>query len=326
MARSTALISPSLAPLLATAGSGVAIVPVQAFERWLASLSAHTRRAYTADLANLATRCGVSDHDLVTQLVKAGPAWTNAVLDAWLTEMKSEQLSTATRTRRLSSAKALIRFLRLVGVITWTIDIRSERVEHADMAGPSAEQMRALLVRIDDMPDGEMRARTKALVLLMGVSGLRISESLGITVPDDLDLQQSRIKIIGKGHSAATWVTLPTMVCEALAHWLTRRGIRPGALFTRLDNGESEHQPLHHTSVYRQLMRLGHAIDKKLAVRPHGLRHRAVTAALDATGGDVRRVMKFSRHKSVTTVLRYDDERRGEQIAGEVADLVAKSV
>ena len=31
-------------------------------------------------------------------------------------------------------------------------------------------------------------------------------------------------------------------------------------------------------------------------VRPHGLRHASISTALDITGGDVRKVMKFSRH------------------------------
>jgi integrase/recombinase XerC len=58
-------------------------------------------------------------------------------------------------------------------------------------------------------------------------------------------------------------------------------------------------------------------------VRPHGLRHAAITTALDATRGDVRAVQKFSRHAKVDTVLVYDDARR--DIGGDVAKLVAAS-
>jgi hypothetical protein len=32
--------------------------------------------------------------------------------------------------------------------------------------------------------------------------------------------------------------------------------------------------------------------------------------ALDKTQGDLRRVMRFSRHQSVTSVMHYDDRRR----------------
>ena len=41
-----------------------------------------------------------------------------------------------------------------------------------------------------------------------------------------------------------------------------------------------------------------------------------MTAALDAAGGDVRRVQRFSRHRDLRTLVLYDDNRRDE--AGEV--------
>jgi integrase len=43
-------------------------------------------------------------------------------------------------------------------------------------------------------------------------------------------------------------------------------------------------------------------------VRPHGLRHTAITAVLDA-GASTRDAQRFSRHKDPRTLLRYDDNR-----------------
>ena len=56
-------------------------------------------------------------------------------------------------------------------------------------------------------------------------------------------------------------------------------------------------------------------------LRPHGLRHTAITQALELTRGDIRAVQRFSRHKDPRTVVLYDDAR--EDKAGEVAKLVA---
>jgi integrase/recombinase XerC len=67
--------------------------------------------------------------------------------------------------------------------------------------------------------------------------------------------------------------------------------------------------------------RLGGAAKVGRAVRPHGLRHAAITTALDA-GKDVRVVRRFSRHRTLDMVLRYDDDRGG--IAGEIAGLLAR--
>ena len=57
------------------------------------------------------------------------------------------------------------------------------------------------------------------------------------------------------------------------------------------------------------------------AARPHGLRHAAITEALDATGGDVRAVQRFSRHRSLATLQLYDDSR--QDLGGQVAHKVA---
>ncbi len=58
--------------------------------------------------------------------------------------------------------------------------------------------------------------------------------------------------------------------------------------------------------------------------RPHGLRHAAITEALDLLGGDVRRVQRFSRHRDVRVLNAYDDNR--QDLAGEVARIVAANL
>ena len=62
-------------------------------------------------------------------------------------------------------------------------------------------------------------------------------------------------------------------------------------------------------------------MDLGLKVWPHGLRHAAITEALDLTGGDVRKVQRFSRHRDLQTLTIYDDARI--DMGGEVAKLVA---
>ncbi len=74
-------------------------------------------------------------------------------------------------------------------------------------------------------------------------------------------------------------------------------------------------------AVWRMMLQLSKLAGLKEKARPHGLRHQAITDALDRTGGDVRRVQKFSRHKKVETILRYDDSRRDD--AGDIARMVA---
>ncbi|MEG4286321.1 hypothetical protein QUB68_24635 [Microcoleus sp. A006_D1] len=53
---------------------------------------------------------------------------------------------------------------------------------------------------------------------------------------------------------------------------------------------------------------------------PHRIQDSVITAALDATDGNVRKVQKFSRHRNLNTLMIYDDNRGRDQ--GDVTDLL----
>jgi integrase/recombinase XerC len=62
----------------------------------------------------------------------------------------------------------------------------------------------------------------------------------------------------------------------------------------------------------------------KKIVSPHRIRHSGITAALDATDGNVRKVQKLSRHANLNTLMIYDDNR--QNIQGELSDLLSDLV
>ena len=96
-------------------------------------------------------------------------------------------------------------------------------------------------------------------------------------------------------------------------------GIDRGPLFINFDRAGKGNGRLTSTSLYRIVRDLGKKIDLK--VRPHGLRHAAITEALDLTNGNVRAVQRFSRHRDLRILNVYDDNRT--DLAGEVARKVA---
>lgn len=75
--------------------------------------------------------------------------------------------------------------------------------------------------------------------------------------------------------------------------------------------------------MYRLVKWLGKQAGVK-KVRPHGLRHAAITTVLDLTGGDIRKGQSFARHANPSTTLRYDDNR--QDAGGEAAKLLADAV
>ena len=65
------------------------------------------------------------------------------------------------------------------------------------------------------------------------------------------------------------------------------------------------------------MAKVAKAADVPATVRPHGLRHTAITEALEVSGGNLRAAARFSRHQRLETILIYDDNRT--DVAGQLA-------
>jgi integrase/recombinase XerC len=70
----------------------------------------------------------------------------------------------------------------------------------------------------------------------------------------------------------------------------------------------------------KMLVKLSERAGIKKQMSPHRVRHSAITAALDATDGNVRKVQKLSRHRKLDTLMIYDDNRHKDQ--GQITDLL----
>ena len=112
---------------------------------------------------------------------------------------------------------------------------------------------------------------------------------------------------------------LPTLPAD----WLAARGTEAGPLFTNFDRA-GKGRRLTGVSLYRIVRGLGEQHGVK--VRPHGLRHTAITEACkaaQANGFGLEEVLDFSRHsrKSIAVLMIYRDRERNVQ--GQLAALVA---
>ncbi|MGL4498647.1 MAG: tyrosine-type recombinase/integrase, partial [Planktothrix sp.] len=78
------------------------------------------------------------------------------------------------------------------------------------------------------------------------------------------------------------------------------------------------------TGVYKIVSQIAREAGINKPLSPHRIRHSGITAALEATNGDVRKVQKLSRHSDLNTLMIYDDNRKNQQ--GEVTNLLADLV
>jgi integrase/recombinase XerC len=288
---------------------------VQAF---LAGRSAATLRSYRGDLRDFARWCGAASIEAAGELLlSAGPGGANEAALLYKAHLVGRGLAAATVNRRLAALRSLTRMGRTLGLIGWALEVEPLPAEaYRDTRGPGAEGVRRLLAQFAGRTDAKA-LRDTAVVRLLYDLGLRRKEVVSLDVAD-VDLAAGAVQVLGKGRQAKERVSLPPATAQALRAWLAARGAGAGPLFVALDRAHRGHR-LTGQAVYGVVRGLGERAG--LRARPHGLRHAAITRALDLTGGDVRSVQRFSRHRDVRVVQRYDDCRR--DLAGEVARRLA---
>ena len=283
----------------------------------------NTRRAYEKDL-RLFFKAIAPDRELNEILIREflglpTPKAVQLVL-YFKHQEKARGLSDATIERRVSAVKALVSHARIIGLTTITLeDVRSVKIErYRDTTGVDVEVYRQILQAVDTSTlKGK---RDNAILRLLWTNALRRNEVVGCDICD-FDGEGQRLRILGKGKSNLEWVDLASGTSAAIVRWLDARGeANPGApLFVGLDKAHSPGR-LAGSSVYRIVRSYSQDAGVEKVMSPHRVRHSAITAALDASDSDYRKVQRLSRHADIRTLQIYDDNRQGHQ--GEMSNLL----
>ena len=284
---------------------------------FLSGRNARTLLAYRKDLEDFQTFTGsatIQAAGVLLTSLGSGPA--NSLALAYRVHLQDRGLAPATINRRLAALRSLVKLGRVLGVVSWGLEVEGiKSAPYRDTRGCGLEGFRKMLESLEGAQDKKTIRDRAVLRLLFGMA-LRRGEVVSLDLCH-LDLGASRLSVMGKGRTQRESLTIPPKVLDALKAWVEIRGTEEGPLFIALDRGHAGHR-LDGSAVYRMVSELGQTVG--LVVRPHGLRHAGITAALDATNGNTRTVQRFSRHKKLETLSLYDDART--DLGGEVARLV----
>jgi integrase/recombinase XerC len=287
-----------------------------------------TISSYQEDLLQLQRHLGCTSAEAtIATIFGQGPGKGHALVLGWINRMQtSEHLAPATINRRLAALKALADVARILGRIDWGFTITAlPAARYRDTSGPGEDGVRKIL-DVAGLLETPRRERDQALVWMLYGRGLRIGEVLALD-RDDVDLIRERVSIIGKGRREPEWHTIPTAAVNAIALWLETLGrllavnthMDPRAVFIALGGNVHGRRltPNGARHVLGDLSRVA-GIPR---VRPHGLRHAAVTAVLDATHGDIRAAQRFARLRNINVLQVYDDNR--QDLGGGAANAIA---
>jgi site-specific recombinase XerD len=258
---------------------------------FLAGYSGLTREAYSLDLRVYST--WVADFDLRLFEVR------RAHIEAFARELEARGRARATIARRLGTITCFYRYAEQEGLIEHSpaVHVRRPKMDYESHAiGLDRNELGAMLVAA-----GLAGARDHALISLLALNGLRVSEAIGARI-ENLALERGHrtLTVLRKG---AKTVVMPLAPRTARAIDLAVGERFEGTILYGNDGGM-----LNRHAAARIVRRIARAAGIDKQVGPHTLRHGFITAALDA-GVPLRDVQEAASHADPRTTMRYDRAR-----------------
>ena len=256
---------------------------------FLAGYRGLTREAYALDLRQFTSWCRVRSLALF--------AVRRADIEGFARDLEAKGRARATVTRRLSTITGFYRYAveeELLGSSP-AAHVRRPRVDYESHAvALDRNELGALLVAAGLGPPAE-----HALISLLALNGLRVSEATGI---EHLGLERGHrtLTITRKGGKI---VTIPLAPRTARAIDLAIGERTGGPVFLAADG-----RRLDRHGAGRIVRRTARRAGIAKTVTPHTLRHAFITAALDA-GVPLRDVQEAASHADPRTTMRYDRAR-----------------
>jgi site-specific recombinase XerD len=288
---------------MTTTSMGASLVPVAdrfvfadaerlALVGFLSGYRGATRDAYRMDLRLFAAWC-VQQGKRLFEVQRVD-------IECYARQLEARGRARSTVARRLCTVAGFYRYAEQEGLIDRSpaVHVRRPRLDYESHAvGLDRNELGALLVAA-----GLAGVKEHALISLLALNGLRISEALGIDI-DDLKVERGHrtVTVVRKGGKV---VTMPLAPRVARAVDLAIGDRAGGPVFLAASGGRMDRHAA--SRIVRRVARQA-GLDKHIS--PHTLRHAFITAALDA-GVPLRDVQEAASHADPRTTMRYD---RGRQ-------------
>lgn len=151
--------------------------------------------------------------------------------------MTDRGLSPATIARRLAAIRSLVKCARILGQVSWTLEVETPKVEsYLVPSGPGHQGWLGMLQTVKERASkGDAKPiRDVVIIRLLHDLGLGRGELVALDY-ESVDRERGTVTVVGKRRRQAKVLSLPESTMQALSVWLEVRGSHPGPLFTRLD-------------------------------------------------------------------------------------------
>jgi len=294
---------------LVPAGEEPALTAEDVALGWLLTYSSkeNTRRSYQRVIVEWFTFCAEAAVDPL--LAK------RALVELYKNWLYDNSKSAGTVGQRLSALSSFYTYAEDEDVVRRSPlrGVRRPKLpDQSSSTGLTREELNAFLAEAH-----RRGAQMAALLVLLGLNGLRSSEPLRCEVADlGTERGHRTLSVERKGKDAKVRVPLAPMTARVLDMWLEERaqlllqtGKGSGLLFFKIHRWTGLVTVLDRRDVHRYVRSIGaRSVPDKPTLHPHDLRHAFVTLSLDA-GVPLRDVQDSAGHASPTTTRRYDQNR-----------------
>ena len=234
---------------------------------------------------------------------------TEPVVEDYVAFLRAAGRKPSSVARAMVSVRSLHRFCVDEGAATSdpTGEVGTPRVPQGLPKALSEDEVERLLAAV--VGDDAVARRDRAILELLYGAGLRISELVGLSLPD-LDLDAGTLRALGKG-SKERVVPVGRLARAALMAWLDRGGreVMVPARFARRGDAEAvflnqRGGRLSRQGAWAMVRRYGDRVGLGERLTPHVLRHSCATHMLDH-GADIRVVQELLGHASIATTQVY---------------------
>ena len=259
--------------------------------------SSHTLIAYKSDLDQFSTF--LTNIYALTSVEQV----KHTHIRSWMVQLMQEQIQPRSINRKLSCLKSYFKYEQKRGVLSKNPmqKVIAPKMGKRLPTFVNRQKLEMMFAEVD-FGEGYPGIRNRTIMELLYGTGMRRSELIGLKV-GDVDLQQSCLKVLGKGNKERIIpisVHLQQIILEYLAVRKENFGLEKSASLLLTDKGGKLYPKLVYNLVNRYLSKVT-TIEQR---SPHVLRHSFATHLL-GNGADLNAIKELLGHASLAATQVY---------------------
>lgn len=266
--------------------------------------SPHTLISYEHDLISFFAFLSINYGDITLSDI------THGYIRSWLAEMKSNNITSRTINRKISSLRSFFKYHLKRGAVTTmpTAQVISPRISKRLPVFIKESETAELIGTLQQSSDDWKSLNAAMLISLFYATGMRLSELIGLK-EKQVDRSRSQIRVLGKGNKERL-IPVGSEVLKSIQSYQEQKAKEFGETgdFLLVTEKGKKMYPKYAWLLVNKYLGQASTLDKK---SPHVLRHTFATHLVN-NGADLNAVKELLGHASLAATQVYTHNTIGK--------------